>query len=549
MKHIYIKKLGFFPYTSIFLGLFLLGIIPGKAQTLSTPQVSSEDERLLSLANQYFPANLDSALIISQNLLSKTQPPLFKAKVNYLLGEVLFQRGAYAKAISNYFIALHNFEAESNYTGQAKTYNALGILHYYIIQPQNALKYHNLALEICKKHQLELQEAQTLGHLGHFYEKEEDYEKALIYQEQAFEIYQRINSDEGLSTIYGNLGSIYEDLDNYDRAFEYFSKGLAHNLKTDQVFERIVHLNNLGDIYRKRGHFENALIKTKEALNLAIQLDQKHQIHSALKDLAKTYMEQGEYLPAYQHLSEAMELHTEIYQEESLRQIANMQALHDIHEQEKEIALLQREQRLNDIISNGLVVIIILLVVVVWLVFHQQRLKIKRNKELHNAQQEMIRMELDHSNLSRQKLQNELEANAQQLTNHALHIIQKNKMLREIKTKLTHLKQNYKPLDKPIGRMISKIDDSFNFDEEWADFQENFEQVHPEFYQSLNQKFPQLTSGDIKLCALLKLNLDSKDISTILGISQDSLRVNRYRLRKKLDLDRGTNLVTYVMNI
>jgi DNA-binding CsgD family transcriptional regulator len=53
----------------------------------------------------------------------------------------------------------------------------------------------------------------------------------------------------------------------------------------------------------------------------------------------------------------------------------------------------------------------------------------------------------------------------------------------------------------------------------------------------------------LRLCSLLKLNLSSQEIATILGISTDSLRIARYRLRKKLDLDKNDNLVGFLINI
>ena len=60
---------------------------------------------------------------------------------------------------------------------------------------------------------------------------------------------------------------------------------------------------------------------------------------------------------------------------------------------------------------------------------------------------------------------------------------------------------------------------------------------------------PDLGNADLKLCALLKLNLNTKESANILGISQESVKTARYRVRKKLNLAREDNLVSYLMAI
>ncbi|MEM6380985.1 MAG: helix-turn-helix transcriptional regulator, partial [Bacteroidota bacterium] len=66
------------------------------------------------------------------------------------------------------------------------------------------------------------------------------------------------------------------------------------------------------------------------------------------------------------------------------------------------------------------------------------------------------------------------------------------------------------------------------------------------FYRHLKEKFPKLTQGDLKLCALIKLNFSSKDVAKLMGISVESVHTTRYRLRKKLGLQREDNLTEYI---
>lgn len=83
----------------------------------------------------------------------------------------------------------------------------------------------------------------------------------------------------------------------------------------------------------------------------------------------------------------------------------------------------------------------------------------------------------------------------------------------------------------------------------WKEFESRFENVHEVFYNKLNLKFPGLTPGEKKLCALLRLNLSSKDIASITFQNSQSIDMARYRLRKKLNLQPDENLVDFLMKL
>ena len=83
----------------------------------------------------------------------------------------------------------------------------------------------------------------------------------------------------------------------------------------------------------------------------------------------------------------------------------------------------------------------------------------------------------------------------------------------------------------------------------WEDFETHFKSVHPHFMDNLINKFSKLSTGEIKLCALLKLNLNSKEIASILFQNPQSIDIARYRLRKKMKLKRDENLNSFLMSI
>ena len=73
--------------------------------------------------------------------------------------------------------------------------------------------------------------------------------------------------------------------------------------------------------------------------------------------------------------------------------------------------------------------------------------------------------------------------------------------------------------------------------------------LNENFYDRLQQKAPDLSSADLKICALIKLNFSGKEMAHLLGISLGSVHVARHRLRKKMDLERDVNLTNFINSI
>ena len=99
--------------------------------------------------------------------------------------------------------------------------------------------------------------------------------------------------------------------------------------------------------------------------------------------------------------------------------------------------------------------------------------------------------------------------------------------------------------DTNISYPVLQSADSDNF---WEVYQNNFNLIHQNFFKRLKEKYPDLTPTDLRFCALLRLNLSTKDIAQFTGLSVRGVEGARYRLRRKLDLPEGTNLVEFLIH-
>ncbi|MGB6037026.1 MAG: LuxR C-terminal-related transcriptional regulator, partial [Cryomorphaceae bacterium] len=165
-----------------------------------------------------------------------------------------------------------------------------------------------------------------------------------------------------------------------------------------------------------------------------------------------------------------------------------------------------------------------------------QREKEQSENEIIRLRNEKLRAEVSHKNA--------------ELASTTMHLVQKSEMLQNIKKDLVDLADvgddSIKKRVKQIQRLIS---DDVRLDKNWERFETHFDQVHANFFKNLRAKHPELTPKDQKLCAYLRMNLATKEIAPLLNISVRGVEISRYRLRKKLNLDSDTNLVSFIMEI
>ena len=124
----------------------------------------------------------------------------------------------------------------------------------------------------------------------------------------------------------------------------------------------------------------------------------------------------------------------------------------------------------------------------------------------------------------------------------------------QLDTKKTELKlsvqeDNIKKLKTDISYHLYQITQSGSNSSNLVLFYSNFEKIYPSFSQSLKEKSPNISANELKLCALIRLNLTSKEIGQLLNITQDSVNKARYRLRKKLGFTSNEDIFTALLNI
>ncbi|MFW6246205.1 MAG: triple tyrosine motif-containing protein [Tangfeifania sp.] len=184
------------------------------------------------------------------------------------------------------------------------------------------------------------------------------------------------------------------------------------------------------------------------------------------------------------------------------------------------------------------------LLVLVLQVWGIRRTRIKERRRLEKREQELIK-------LRNEKLRNEVEHKSKELANSTMAMVKKNEFLLKLKETVTNQKEQLgtRYPDKYYLHLIKKIDDNISSNEDWHLFEINFERAHEQFLNKMKGQFPDLTPKDLRLSAFLRMNLSSKEIAPLLGISVRSVENHRYRLRKKMGLEHDDSLIDMILKL
>lgn len=460
-------------------------------------------------------------------------------QVQRKMGTVCLDLGHLAQALDYFQNAQKTATNIQNKNLEAELSNDIGNLYFRNKLKDAAKREYDRALSLFLVTKNASGIAATYGYIGHYFEKQQSYDTALFYQNEALQQYQKSQDRVGIAHIYENLGSIYEDLAQYDKALLLFQNVVAIYDRQKQRDQAVETINNIGDIYRKTGKYDSAIHWSQMALEISMRTGNVYEQASAHKDLGETYHLLNQNDSAFYYMKMSRKELLNIYSVQNNQQTNFLNILYESEKKDQALAILEKSKKINRIFYVAIGIGVLLLIAIFLVVYFRQKFKIQQAKEESIRQEEQSRQ---------QQLQ--LEQKTKELANHTIAVVQRNQFLEDLKEALaTMAKDDRRDQKKQMQSLVQKINQNAQYENQWQEFNRIFEEVHPSFFQKINTLFPELSSNDIKLLALHKMKMESKEMALILGISPESLRVSRYRLRKKMGLDEGVNLSNYLQEV
>jgi tetratricopeptide (TPR) repeat protein len=521
-------------------------------------------DAIIDFTNLIFDTAPDSAFFLLEEAdkILETHPDLhLHIKVNNAKSLILQNIGKIPEALDLQFETKKLMEDEAgkikasiNSNDYLNTINYIGNIFYKTEKYPEAIAYFEQALEILKTGDDSLVYKKNNEYLrfniniGAVHAKLRDFEKAGFYFTKALQYLDEDNL-KNYAVLLNNLSIVARENGDTEKAFELTQKAIEVSSKSENYRVLVQAYNNMGNNFMVAHDFDQAKTYFMKALNLAEKYEFGSSIVISLDMLASAYDSTGDFKNAYHTHVRFKHFSDSILDLEKVRMVTQLEMKDKF---DKRLATTQTQQKVKEagqrrreLIYSLVIVLALMGVIILALLFFLQQSKSKRHR-LEAEKNSLLSKSLE---LEKTKLEEELEFKNKELATNVMYMIRKNELIaqiseRLIKSKLAFKKENQRIIEEIIHDLQASTEDNI-----WRDFEVRFQQVHNEFYEKLNQKFPNLSSNEKRLCAFLRLNMSTKEISAITYQSLNSLTVARSRLRKKLGLDSDDNLIYFLESL
>ncbi len=199
----------------------------------------------------------------------------------------------------------------------------------------------------------------------------------------------------------------------------------------------------------------------------------------------------------------------------------------------------------------------LLIISALFYLLYKEKKKIRHLKRRSKSAEEKYRLKMDNLEKSyKDKIHHQLDLGKElkfrqnEMVTMAMSIIHKNEFLSSLKEEIIKIKAGVKDHETRMGlnKLSLMITQDLSIDRDREKFQMHISEQNSNFIHRLTESFPKMTDNEKRLASLLRLNLSSKEIASILNISPKSVEMNRYRLRKKLKIDPKVPLSDFIRN-
>lgn len=462
-------------------------------------------------------------------------------KVYHSIGNRYIEKDDFADAMKNYHLAI-DIATQNNLTEKLPNlYNNLGVAYLNTNNTEKALDLYTKALEMFIEINDTINTAGTTTNIGSIYIQLGQYDIALSYYKQGYELFKAFGSTEGMAHSLFKIGLLDLFLNNYESAINQLKKSIELQKEIEVLYSgsKSYFLSesyiNLGIAYLKT----NKRVEAKKYLELGYEiakLSQQYRLISlAAESLSDYYKSSKDYQKALAYYETFKQYSDSSLNEESIRKLAQVELQNEFSAKLKEQELLRKiqlqEAKRKNLIYITLSIVLFLFLIIVALFLRLENLK-KRKVDLE-----------------RKNLATKLEHTNKELTTYVMYLLRKNEFIISIAEKLKIARLDAKAENKKlIGELIRELESNSNM-VSWEEFEIRFQQVYTGFYKKLNERFPDLTPNELRLCAFFRLNMTTKEIAALTYQSINSITVARYRLRKKLGMRADENLITFLTRI
>ena len=574
--------------------LSFLNVYPNQNNETETIENQNQYEKLVDLAKTYFYKNTEYAFNCAYKafrIAEENHDQAKSAECNIIMGNIFRECSSYPTAISYYEKAIENLitlkdnhticklyiriaelyqnsefdskwsiEAMNNAINYAKktdnpntiddTYLALGNIYAALNMYESATKYYDEILKKVINKNTIRNISTTLTRKASLMIKQENYTDALQLIDSSLYLCIRDFNDSLQVVNYYYKAKIHELTDDIVTAKKYYTQAakLAYDNNDFDTSSKIMFC--IGNINKKTEDYSNAI----KVFRIICDSTEKYRMYNvcyqAFYQLSQCYSLLGEYEEAY-YLFNKYDIYYDslyrIYQDKKVEELRNSYLLAtNVNElKTKEIEEKNIKDNINDWKLFISIIIVLAMISITFIILYSTNKATSHKNEVTNYEQQH-KIDKIENDLMEYQLKNNRELTmklAFQLKSY-LQII--NPIKEDLKNAIELPENEQKNKIKNIYQHLQNNTHIFNNAE---NLNKQIDKVYKDFLNKLEEKHPGLTKAEKKLCTLLYINMSSKEIATITNTTIRTIETSRYRLRKKFNLSRDEDIVSFLQKI
>ncbi len=474
-------------------------------------------------------------------LASKEDGEAAKAQAFIQLGYAYTRMGDFDKAIRNLDAGAELLKETKDEVGLQNLYGYMGVYYARVGDKEKALAEYEKALALSIERKDTSWMISNYNNVMAQYAIRGDVEKAYHYYNEREKVISAIEFPEDRKTEL-NIGVLFVQNEEYDKALEVLNICRDYYAKEGNLHRVALVDHWLALAYRGLDRYDLAAERSKMSFAGAKENDNKKLAELSAFTLFQTYHWRGKDTEAIEWLQTSNAIKDSIYSEDKQREMMALEAKYETWRKEQEIEMLKAKNELEKAKRGRILIGLISSILIGGLLVYQQVSRRRKEKEIQ--EQKLLNVALEKA-----QLQERLEHKEKELTIQLLHVAQKNSFLSAVTDSLEKIKKligNEPTL--LLNKVIKTISNDIASNETWDQFLTSFKEIHQNFVDLMVNQY-NLSAGELRLASMIKMNMSSKEIGSLLNISDAGVKKARYRLRKKLDLDQDENMQEYLLGV
>lgn len=473
--------------------------------------------------------------------------------------------------------------------------NNIGNNYYMLLDYGEALKYYLESYKVAATYLDGKQTMIVLNNIAILYSKEKKYDKANKHFNKAFVLAKKYNDSLKMGLYSMNLGLLANEENKLSQARDFFNKSLRFT-KTPEI-----RISTMVGLYKNdllQGNSQLARLNAKKLISTIKNEQNNDNRIDLLLIIAKSYLKENDLVEALKWtnsiFAEKPDLEKKIELYDLLSIIYYRLKSYNLAFQYKDSIVLSN--KIFNTIKNGklfessevkfqiqnykekiiekenrikyqrrlfyfIILIIIFVIIILLLLFRNFSIKVKQKELLAKREQQLITIKLEKEKaekflltekektalLEKERLENEIQLKNQKILSRVLYISGRNQLLQDILKSLSTLPASGG--NTTIINDIQALKEHLRTDDNWENYIRHFDEVNQGFIKKLTKKHPELTATDIRYISYVYMNLDTKEIATMLNITPAACRKRKERIEKRLELESDVSLHTYLLSL